>query len=383
MFQRRITLLAIALIAVIATGCDSGLQNIIGGGTAGTPCATTVSSMSALRSAAATAGAGDVCLKPGTYSTSAYIPVASSVRLHGAGVSINYTGPRASLGLFNANGTHDILVEGFRLDGANQIAEGFRSQDGARHIMARNLSITNMGEGGVQFQQSDHVAAVGNKIWHAGYTFGWGSGINLWFGGKGSTSSYDSAAGFHAIIANNAVADIADASGNFSDGNGIMIDGGGALYPVLIAGNVVHDVRGRGISSIWNSLSLWVVNNTVVHASNADKCSYASFSVQGFHGTVRWINNISRPGCGPNYAQYDSSTGYSWTRGIDGNTANTSLRPTADVKVADPLLDATTFAPRPGSPAVGTAVDVRSLLGASLWSAVGAYLPTHDNIGAR
>ena len=82
-------------------------------------------------------------------------------------------------------------------------------------------------------------------------------------------------------------------------------------------------------------------------------------------------------------ARYDPVTGYSWTRNIDANTLNTNLTPTAEVKIADPLLDATTFAPRPGSPALGAAVDARSLMSASLAGAGGSYLPTHHNIGAR
>jgi hypothetical protein len=82
-------------------------------------------------------------------------------------------------------------------------------------------------------------------------------------------------------------------------------------------------------------------------------------------------------------ARYDPVTGYSWTRNIDANTLNTNLTPTAEVKIADPLLDATTFAPRPGSPALGAAVDARSLMSASLAGTGGSYLPTHHNIGAR
>jgi hypothetical protein len=162
-----------------------------------------------------------------------------------------------------------------------------------------------------------------------------------------------------------------------------MVDGGGALYPVLVTGNVIHDVRGRGVTSIWNSGELWIVNNTVVRASNADRCDYASYSVQGFTGRVRWINNISQPGCGPNYAQYDGSTGYSWTRDIDSNKANTSISPTSEVKIADPILDATSFAPRSGSPALGAAVDAKALLSGALLSTGGSYIPTHGNIGAR
>jgi hypothetical protein len=340
--------------------------------------------MSALLDAARTTGRGDVCVKAGNYTTTSYVRLASGVRLHGSGVTITYTGAQASLGLFNADGTNNIVVDGFTLDGMNRIAAGVRSQNGAHHVVARNLTIRNMGESGVQFQKSDHVVAVGNKISHVGYAMGWGSAIGLWFGGKGSTSRYDSAAGFHAVIAKNEIFDVVDRSSYRTDGNGIIIDGGGALYPVLIAGNIIHDVRGRGVSSIWNSGELWIVNNTVARASNADKCDYASYSVQGFTGRVRWVNNISQPGCGPNYARYDTATGYSWTRGINSNTVNHGLTPpSAEVKVTNPMLDGTTFVPRTGSPAIGAAVDVRALLSSALLSTGGSYLPTHRNLGAR
>jgi hypothetical protein len=319
----------------------------------------------------------------GTYTADSYIRVASSVRLHGSGVTLRYTGPRATLGFFNADGTHNIVVDGFTLDGANEIATGFRSQNGAHHIVVRGLNIKNMAEGGVQFQRSDHVVADGNTISHAGYTIGWGSGIGLWFGGKGSSSTYDAAAGFHAVIARNEISDVVDGSGQETDGNGIIVDGGGALYPVLITGNVVHDVRGRGVTSIWNSGDMWIVNNTVVRASNADSCDYASYSVQGFTGTVRWIDNISAPGCGPNYAQYDGSSGFSWRCDIDSNTLNQRLSPSSEVRVSNPLLDTNTFAPLPGSPALATGIAARSLMGAALVQTGGAYLPSHNNVGAR
>jgi len=247
----------------------------------------------------------------------------------------------------------------------------------------RDLTITNMGEGGVQFQRSDHVVAVGNTIAHAGYTFGWGSGIGLWFGGEGSTSTYGPALGFHAVIADNEISDITDASTYLTDGNGIIVDGGGALYPVLMTGNVVHDVRGRGITSIYNSGDLWVVNNTVVNASNADKCTYASYSLQAFTGRAHWFNNISAPGCGPNYSQFDGSTGYTWRSDIDTNTRNTNLSPTAEVMVIDPLLDPTTFEPRAGSPALGNGIEVGVFMTDAMLNTGASYLATHGNIGAR
>jgi hypothetical protein len=319
----------------------------------------------------------------GSYSVESYIRVGSSVRLHGSGVTLRYTGPQATLGLFNADGTHDIVVDGFTLDGANGIATGVRSQNGAHHVVVRGLIIKNMAEGGIQFQKSDHVVAEGNTISHVGYTIGWGSGIGLWFGGQGSSSTYDAAAGFHAVIARNEISDVVDGSGQGTDGNGIIVDGGGRLYPVLITGNVIHDVRGRGVTSIWNSGDLWVANNTVVRASNADSCDYASYSVQGFTGTVRWINNISQPGCGPNYAQYDGSAGFSWRRDIDANALNRSLSPSSEVRVANPLLDTGSFAPLPGSPALGTGIAVRSLMSDALLQTGGAYMPSDSNVGAR
>ena len=348
-----------------------------------TTCTTRVSSVSALRAAAGTTGARDVCMAGGNYTVDSYIRVASNVRLHGYGVTLRYTGPRATLGFFNADGTHDIVVDGFVLDGGNEIATGFRSQNGAHHIVVRGLTVKNMAEGGVNFQKSDHVVAQGNTISHVGYTIGWGSAIDLWFGGEGTNSTYDGAAGFHAIIAGNVVSDVADGSTYQTDGNGIIIDGGGNLYPVLITGNVIHDVRGRGVTSIWNSADVWVVNNTVARASNAGDCDYASYSVQGFNGSMHWINNISQPGCGPNYAQYNGSSGYSWRSDIDSNTANRNLNPGSAVQVANPLLDANTFAPLAGSPALGTGIAARTLMSDALRQTGSAYMPSHNNVGAR
>jgi hypothetical protein len=383
--NERVMLRRFGILVVAAFSCVVGACNLypptVTGGTAST-CTVTVSNASALRSAAGTTGSGDVCVAPGSYSVSSSIPIASGVRLHGTGATLTYSGPRSTLGLFNAMGTYNILVEGFTLDGSNQIATGFRSQSGAHQIEVRGLTIRNMGEGGVQFQQSDHVVATGNTISHAGYTIGWGSGIGLWWGGQGSTSTYDTAAGFHAVIANNEISDIVDGSIYDTDGNGIIVDGGGVLYPVLITGNVIHDVRGRGVSSTWNSGELWVVNNTVVRASNADSCSYASYSVQGFTGNVRWVNNISQPGCGPNYGQESASTGLWWTNDIDANSANANLTPSPGVSVANPMLGSD-FTPLPGSPALGTAFPASALMSDALLSTASSYLPAHHNIGAR
>lgn len=168
-------------------------------------------------------------------------------------------------------GGHHIEIRGLRFDGSDIIdsalfCQGEDTPEGwGHHIRVVNNVIKNMGAAGVNSKYCDYMTVVENKIYRVGKTTGWGSGISL------NTSRWlDQAAGFHSFVAGNIISGVWDCCGEsrdpsnpgkITDGNGIIMDRGGKIPPVLIANNVIYQNGGRCIH-LFHTENTWVVNNT-------------------------------------------------------------------------------------------------------------------------
>ncbi len=239
---------------------------------------------------------------------------------------IKYTGGSLSGGQFqlagsnNWNGPSYIIFDGLSFDGNNLIGGALFIKDGSHHITVKNCRIQNEGATGIAFNAVDYVRAENNLIFHGGYNQGWSSGISLWYGGDGgtnfggSTPAYDSYAGFHNVIANNIISGWADNSTQFSDGNGLIVDGGGSgMPPALFIGNVIFENAGRGYENLANDGNVWLVNNTF-YASGLDSRNYPNVMARKTTNN-HWINNIS----------YSKSGGYNYwvdTSTVAGQNSN-------------------------------------------------------------
>jgi hypothetical protein len=220
-------------------------------------------------------------LEAGTYDANSNISLSRSgrrsapivYRNYGGTALLRYSGGSLSGGVLqtslgsNWGGAHDIVIEGLTIDGADQIGGGIFVSQGSHHITIRNCVIRNMGSTGIELNATDYVTVEHNLIYHVGYNQGGSSGVTLWYGGSspaygGPHASYDRAPGFHNVIANNIISGSYDNSGNEADGNGIVVDGGSAIPPVLIINNVVYENGGRGIEVYNAHGDIWIVNNT-------------------------------------------------------------------------------------------------------------------------
>jgi Right handed beta helix region len=251
-------------------------------------------------------------------------------------------------------GTHDIVIDGLTIDGANLIGGGISVISGSHHIMIRNCVIRNTGADGIELNAVDYVTVAHNLIYHVGYNQGWGSGISLWYGGAsamygGSTAWYDTAAGFHNFIVDNIVSGSYDNSSHHTDGNAIIVDGSGSIPPALIANNAVYENGGRGIEIYRNSGDIWVVNNTAyadgldLRVASGHASEFAAISATNVH----FVNDLAFGR--ENYTSYttaylynniDGSTiGWAHNLGYKGSTVGVSSSTTSDPRryhYADP-----------------------------------------------
>jgi hypothetical protein len=204
------------------------------------------------------AGPGSVvCLEAGEYDVSSQVWLSKSgtqsapitYQSYGGRALIKYTGTASSGGgLLQTNsctpwcGSHDLVIDGLSIDAGTILGAGIKAAQGSYRITVENCLIQNAGETGIALNAVDYVTAVHNQIYHNGYGQGWSSGISLWYGGNGGyaygsgtgsqyQAGYDAYSGFHNIIADNIISGQYDNSTNHSDGNGIIIDGSGAIPP--------------------------------------------------------------------------------------------------------------------------------------------------------
>jgi hypothetical protein len=320
---------------------------------------------------------GVLCVEPGVYEVHSNLTLSASGRANrptvmtgdGGTAIIRYRGRPLDGGVVQTTfcrpwcATRNLVIENLTLDGGNSMDAGVFVREGASHVTVRSCVIFDTGASGISLNAVDHVSALHNVIWHAGYRQGWGSGITLWYGGQshtygGRTPWVDHIPGFHNIIAGNIVAGSYDNSPHHSDGNGIVVDGGGPTPPALIAGNLVYENTGAGISVFANGGNMWVVNNTAYAdglgfgISRAYSSEFAAVLSQNVH----WVNNLayarpSRHGQ-PGHTYDDKQSRIAWTRnvgfgggsvGVAGGIANDS----ASLRYADPGL--TSLPPVSGS----------------------------------
>lgn len=239
----------------------------------------------------------------------------------GATVTFTWTGATQTGGMFQTNGTNQgctpwcsetrwLTFDGFNLDGANSIGNAFFFQPGSTHVTVENSRIYNMGSSGIAAHGSDYVNVYRNDFSHNGYVTGqgWGSAVSLWTGGAGVTGNYGGGPGtsnnsdptdlgFHNTVCANRISGSVDASSNHTDGNAIIVDGGGAGYPpTLICNNLAYQNGGRAVETLWNGGDLFVVNNTAVQdgldlASCGGACpEFMASDAVGTH----FVNNIAR-----------------------------------------------------------------------------------------
>ena len=254
-----------------------------------------------------------VCLLPGTYLTSDRIMLLRSgrpgapitYRNYGGTALLQYVGGPLGGGVLQTNsganwgGSHDIVIDGLTINGANRIDGGVFVTQGSHNVTIRNCVITNTGSAGIAVQASDYVTIIHNQIFHFGYSRGWSGGISIWNGGYypvygGSTAWYDRAPGFHTVVLDNAVGGGFDGSGRHIDGDGIIVDGSGSIPPILIMNNLSYMIGGRGIEVYRTTSPMWVVNNTSFGAgldAYDDGGDAADFSALGAKD-LYWVNNI-------------------------------------------------------------------------------------------
>ena len=133
---------------------------------------------------------GSVVAAPGTYLTSDRIMLLRSgrpgapitYRNYGGTALLQYVGGPLGGGVLqtdsgaNWGGSHDIVIDGLTINGANLIDGGVFVTQGSHNVTIRNCVITNTGSTGIAVQASDYVTITHNQIFHFGYHRGWSGG---------------------------------------------------------------------------------------------------------------------------------------------------------------------------------------------------------------
>jgi hypothetical protein len=309
-------------------------------------------------------------------------------------------------------GAHDIVIDGLTIDGANLIGSGVFVSTGAHHVTVRNSVIRNTGSAGIVFNSNDYVSAEHNEISHTGYKQGTSSAISLWNGGAnhsygGPTAWFDTAPGFHNTIVANIISGAYDATDHM-DGNGIIVDGSASIPPALIADNLTYQNGGRGIEVNHSTGDVWVINNTA-YANGLDRqvgAGQAPDLMANVSQNVHFVNNIGYGRTNGStftdaYTYNNTQSTIAWTDNLafNGTTSGVSSSVIADpaqYRYADPFFTAAPPVPggstpwaaavvpwsiadalttQPGSPAIDTGVDPRSVAG--MTSPLAAGLDAH------
>jgi hypothetical protein len=356
-----------------------------------------------LAAAVAQVNPGDVaCLLPGTYNTSSNVEIdrsgtpAQPITFTGYGgvALLRYSGPAIDGGVLQTSfckpwcGTHDLVIENLAIDGGGTMDAGVFVREGSHDVSVRHCMIFDTGATGIALNAVDHVTAARNLIYRTGYSQGWSSGISLWNGGPeatygGSSPWFDSAPGFHNFIVGNVISGSYDNSPNHTDGNGIIVDGSGAIPPALIANNLVFENGGAGIEVYYNSGDIWVVNNTAyangldLQVAGGGSSDFVANRASGVH----FVNDLAYGR--QNGASYHSAFVFRSVNGSPATAAaalgyNGDSNLQAGYRYADPMFSSrpaiptgsapwsqamppwqisTDFTLRPGSPALGSGTD--------------------------
>jgi hypothetical protein len=300
-----------------------------------------------------------VCLEPGVYLTRSNVALSQSGRPSapitltgdGGSATIKYIGAPMGGGVVQTTfctpwcASHDLVIENLTLDGGNRMNAGVFMREGAHNVTVRNCVIQNTGAAGIAMNAVDHVRAEHNLVYHTGYNQGWSSGISLWYGGNkrpvygGRTAGYDRSPGFHNYIIGNIVTGAYDNSRLHTDGNGILVDGGGRTPPTLIQNNLSYQNAGAGFSVFKNTGGVWVVGNTAY--DNALNLTvghkYAPEFGAIFSQNVHFVNNLAysredgaKYPIGWTYNSTNSSVSWSRNIGFNGKTSGVASAITGD-----------------------------------------------------
>lgn len=292
--------------------------------------------------------AGDVvCLMAGTYNRSASIyPKSGSAgkvvvyRSYGGTATLKWTGGTVNAPVIGfANGRSYIEVNGLTIDGGNKTAAAVNCNT-AHHVRVIGNRLQNGGAAGFSSYQCDYMTVDRNLIHHNGYAAGWSSGISL------NTSKWnDSYTGFHSYVTNNVVSGSYDNYSTQTDGNGIIMDRGGAVPPVLVANNVVYENYFRCIHS-YHLQNIWVVNNTCyknvlrVNPSNNTGGEITLYDAQNVH----LINNVVYGWTTTYPYKVESGSGGTFERNVGWGGGRASLVPSSvsgdpnQLRTADPMF---------------------------------------------
>jgi len=234
-----------------------------------------------------------VCLLGGIYRISSSVTIKRSGRA-GSPITFARVGKRPIIkwpggryGVIQVMpGTHHIVLRGLTLVGGNT---GLRVNDGAHHVRALRNRIRGSGVTGIGVGAADHVVISQNRIFHVGYGRGWGSGI-----GFQGHAWIDRKPGFHSVVTLNVISGTSDESDHHSDGNGVIVEDGGDIPPILIANNVIYHNGGRCIHNL-NANNVWVVNNTCFvngldRRLGDDVGELSNFNAENIH----LVNNLVR-----------------------------------------------------------------------------------------
>jgi hypothetical protein len=339
--------------------------------------------------------AGDVvCILPGTYTLSQPLYLTHT---GAAGAPIVYKGfgGQAILRRDPSGSTSEVMqvtasyvtVSGLTFDGS-YIAGNAVLCRSAHHLQALGNVVLDMGSGGIVALGCDYVTVDHNLIWRVGYLQGFASGISL-----NSSVWSDRAAGFHSYVTNNIVSGTEDASSHHSDGNGIIMDLGDAVPPVLIANNLVYMNYGRCIHS-FHQWDLWVVNNTCYSNGLREPTFGSGFGTGEINMFASLapgsyiINNVVQAWTYSNAYRSESNSALLFARNVafGGQALRVPASVTNDpnqIRVTDPRFLAplpldptaqaqwrnapapwaitTQFYPGPGSPLVDRGVDPRTI----------------------
>ena len=287
-----------------------------------------------IQKAANTLQAGDtVLIRGGTYHIPNSGPRISPANSGASGAYITFqTYPGESVTIQgNYPTVGDSVWYGFDIRGKSYIRiegltiRGFHAGVGVRapshHITVSNCILEYNSESGFSSTDKvsgtkdagDYLSIEGNIIrWNGYYADGtpatrvyegWGSGISI--NAHNNPYKFDNNPGFHTVIRGNYIYHNYDGTGgdldndpDHTDGNGIIIDRGGDLPPMLIENNIVFDNGGRGIHP-FGSQNVWIVGNTLYNngwdtefLSPNTLCEIGGYAANSALSNIHILNNI-------------------------------------------------------------------------------------------
>ena len=205
-------------------------------------------------------------------------------------------------------GVHDLVFSDLKFDGSTLGNNAVHCKPGSYRIQFLRNTVQNTGAAGFSGSGCDYVTVDHNLFYHVGYGTGWGSAVTF------NTFVWaDTAAGFHSYVTNNIISGTSDESTYHSDGNGIIMDGGGNAPTVLIANNLVYENGGRCIHN-FNVQNVWIVNNTCYKNGLDSRLGatgeFTNYNAQNIH----LINNIALAWTGRYPYKVQSSSAVSFSR---------------------------------------------------------------------